>query len=71
MKEVSMNRPAAVSVTGKRRHGLGWLPWVAVLLLLAIAALIVLVVTNVSDENDEPGVDLRDDESTLVLSSPA
>ena len=66
-----MNRPAAVSVTGKRRHGLRWLPWLALLALIALAVLIVLIVTNVSDENDEPGVDISDDENTLVVAEAA
>ena len=52
----------ARSVTGKRKHGLGWLPWAALLLLLALIALVVLVITNVNDENDDPGVDVTDDE---------
>ena len=52
----------ARSVTGKRQHGLGWLPWVALLLIAALVALTLLVVANVSDENDEPGIDVSDDE---------
>ena len=62
-----MNRPAAVSVSGKPRHGRRWLLWLALVLLIAIAAVIVLIVTNVSDQNDRPGVDLRDDENSLVV----
>jgi hypothetical protein len=52
----------ARSVTGKRKHGLSWLPWLTLLLLLALIAAIVLVVTNVNDENDDPGIDVTDDE---------
>ena len=52
----------ARSVTGKRSHGLSWLPWAALLLLLAVIALAVLIVANVNDENDDPGVDVTDDE---------
>jgi hypothetical protein len=62
------------SVTGKRSHGLGWLPWVALLVLLALVALAVLVVTNVNDENDDPGLDVTDDEvvddSAPAIDSP-
>jgi len=54
----------ARSVTGKRKHGLRWLPWVTLLLLLALVALAALIVTNVNDENDDPGVDITDDEVT-------
>jgi hypothetical protein len=52
----------ARSVTGKRKHGLGWLPWVALLLIALLVAAVLLVVANVSDENDEPGIDVTDDE---------
>ena len=52
----------ARSITGKRRHGLGWLPWVALALIALLVALMLLVVANVSDENDEPGIDVSDDE---------
>ena len=61
------NRPAAVSVSGQRRHGRGRLLWLALVLLIAIAAVIVLIVTKVSDQNDRPGVDLRDDDNSLVV----
>jgi hypothetical protein len=60
----TQQRVGARSVTGKRSHGLGWLPWLALLLLLALIALAVLIVTNVADENDDPGVDITDDEVT-------
>ena len=59
------------SVRGKRRHGLGWVPWLAALLLVAIAVGVVLLVTNVSDENDNPGIDVTDDERARTESSPA
>jgi hypothetical protein len=42
-----MTQRGAHSVTGRRRHGLGWLPWVALLLLVLtvlIAAFIVAAV---------------------------
>ena len=64
----------AHSLTGKRKHGLWWLPWVALLLLLAVVAMAVLIVANVNDENDGPGLDVTDDEtsndSAPALDSP-
>jgi hypothetical protein len=60
----------AHSVTGTRRHGLRWLPWAALLLLLALVAVAVLIVTNVNDENDDPGLDVTDDE-VVEDSAPA
>jgi hypothetical protein len=54
----------AHSLTGKRKHGLRWLPWVALLMLLAVVAMAVLIVANVNDENDDPGLDVTDDEVT-------
>ena len=56
------HRAGAVSATGARKTPLRWLPWVALLLLALLVAGAALIVTNVSDENDEPGIELRDDE---------
>ena len=56
------------SIGGRRRYGLGWVPWLA-LLMLALAALIIfLVVRNVADEDDRTGLDASNDRSTA---SPA
>ena len=45
-------RPAAHSLTGRSKHALGWVPWVALLLLVVIAALIWLLIANVDDQDD-------------------
>ena len=55
-------RRGAVSV-GRRKSPLRWLPWAALALLALLAGAIALVLTNVTDENDEPGLELRDDET--------
>ena len=56
-------RPAAHSATGRTKHALGWVPWVALLLLILIAALIWFLVANVDDDDsavaDRPTVSIE------------
>ncbi len=64
------DRTAARSVRGSAVKGrsLGRLMLLLFLLLVAIAVGVVLLVFNVVDENDEPGLDIKDDEpQALVL----
>jgi hypothetical protein len=58
----------ARSYGGKRKHGLGWVPWVSLLLLALTAAAVYLVLQNVNDENDKAGIDVTDDE--VAATSP-
>ncbi|HZG94584.1 MAG TPA: hypothetical protein VEZ46_07715 [Mycobacteriales bacterium] len=51
----------AVSATGQRHHGLGWLPWLLLGLLALLALLTFLLVRNVGDEGDRSGVDTTND----------
>jgi hypothetical protein len=51
----------AVSATGKRNHGLGWLPWLLLGLLALLALLTFLLLRNVGDDGDRSGVDTTDD----------
>jgi hypothetical protein len=59
-----MSQTSAVgsrSLTGRRNHGLGWLPWAALGLLALLALLALLVIRNVADDGDSTGLDTRDD----------
>ena len=58
------------SIGGKRRRGLGRL-LVALLVLIAIAVGVVLLLANTFDENDDSGIDIKDDERTGAESLPA
>jgi hypothetical protein len=60
----------ARSATGRTRHGLGWVPWVALLVLLALIVGAVLLALNANDDNDEPGVDLDDDSAAPAVLAP-
>jgi hypothetical protein len=58
------------SIGGKRRRGLGRI--IGLLLLLAIVAVgVVLLLTNTFDENDDSGIDFKDDERVGAESLPA
>ncbi|MBA3400241.1 MAG: hypothetical protein H0U01_09785 [Acidimicrobiia bacterium] len=64
------DRTAARSVRGSgvKTRSLGRLMLLLFLLLVAIAVGVVLLLLNVNDENDEPGLDIKDDEpEALVL----
>jgi flagellar basal body-associated protein FliL len=46
-------RPAGShALTGKRRHGLAWLPWLVLLLLVVIAVATYLVVHHADEEDN-------------------
>jgi hypothetical protein len=42
-----MNQRGAHSVTGRRRHGLGWIPWLAVVLLILTVVVVALIIAAV------------------------
>ena len=48
---------------GRRRSPLRWLPWLALALLALVGLSVAVLLANVNDENDDPGLELRDDES--------
>lgn len=58
------------SIGAKRRRGLGRVIGI-VLLLVLIALGVLLLLANVFDENDDSGIDLKDDERTGAESLPA
>ena len=58
------------SLTGKRRHGLGWLPWAALALLALLALLAFLVIRNVADDGDSAGLDTRNDGAAATPVNP-
>lgn len=49
------------SLTGRRNHGLGWLPWAALALLALLALLAFLIIRNVADDGDNAGLDTSND----------
>ena len=58
------------SIGAKRRRGLGRI--IGILVLLALIAVgVVLLLANVFDENDDAGIDFKDDERTGAESLPA
>ncbi len=54
----------------RRRHGLGWVPWVALALLAAIILGSYLITRNATDVGDRSGVDLTND-PTAQAAAPA
>ena len=40
------------SLTGRRRYGLGWLPWLALALLLLLALLAFVLIRNLDDDEE-------------------
>lgn len=54
----------AHSITGTHKRSRRWVLWLTLIVLLALAALAFLLLANVNDNNDEPGLDVRDDEAS-------
>jgi hypothetical protein len=42
-----MNQRGSHSMTGRRRHGLGWVPWLALLLLVLTVVVVALIIAAV------------------------
>ncbi|MCU1395291.1 MAG: hypothetical protein JWM34_3719 [Ilumatobacteraceae bacterium] len=61
---------AAHSATGRTKHGLGWVPWIAGLLLIVIIAAGLLWALNINDTNDKPGLDINNDSSPATVIYP-
>lgn len=63
------DRTAARSVRGSgvKTRSLGRLMLLLFLLLVAVAVGVALLVFNVFDENDEPGLDIKDDEPQALV----
>lgn len=57
--------------SNRRRHGLGWVPWVALALLGAIILGSYLITRNATDTGDQSGLDLTNDPSAQAGSGAA
>ena len=61
----------ARSATGRRKHGLGWLPWVAFLLLIVLLVAAYLIATAIDDDDTDVPAVSQPAASTFDIDVPA